>query len=82
MKYAPVTLPLHDPSQWPVRMTRCEVAHVLRISVRWLEVRITKGQFPRWDSDWMWDRDTVARYAQGGIRHFDAALARQRRRSA
>lgn len=75
----PITLPLHDPSQWPLRMKRDEVAHVLRRSRAWLEQRIARGEFPRWDGDWMWDRDTVAWYAKGGIKKFDEAAARTAR---
>lgn len=75
----PITLSLQDPSQWPLRMTRDEVAYVLRRSRRWVEHRVRSGQIPGCDSDFMWDRDTVARYAKGGIKQLDALKDREAR---
>lgn len=74
-----LALPLHDPSQWPMRMTRDEVAHVCRRSRRWLEIRIARGEFPPPDGDRMWARATVRRYVEGGIQQFDQAARSARR---
>jgi hypothetical protein len=76
------TLPLNDASQWPLRMTRRETAHVLRISVRHLARRISSGLFPQPDggSRGTWARDVVERYVKGGIREFDKRAERDARR--
>lgn len=70
------SLPLNDPSQWPLRMTRDEVLHVIRRKGAWLRLRMKQGRFPRPDSDFMWSREDIRKYAQGGIRQFDAMAAR------
>lgn len=58
------TLPLHDSSQWPIRMRRAEVAHVLRISERELRRRVAEYRFPASDDGRTWERGVVERYAK------------------
>ncbi len=72
------TLPLHDPTQWPLRMTRADVAHVLRCDRSTLYLRIKRHLFPPPDLDRMWPRATVQRYAEGNIQEF----GRQAKRTA
>lgn len=74
-----INLPLHDPSQWPLRMTRAEVLHVLRRGSTWLWERQKTGGFPPADGDGMWSRDVIANFAKGGIKTYDAAVRRRAR---
>jgi hypothetical protein len=71
-----MTLDLAQPTSWPLRMTRPEVAHVLRISDRELRRRVFEGRFPKADDGRTWDRDTVERYARGGVKAFERAQRR------
>lgn len=71
--------PLHDATQWPLRMTRAEVAHVCRRSVRWVEIRMKRGTFPRPDGDGMWARAVVQRYVEGGIKAYERVPDKTRR---
>jgi hypothetical protein len=71
-----MTLDLSTPSSWPVRMTRSEIATVLRISQRELRRRVLEGRFPKADDGRSWDRDVVERYAKGGIKAFEKAQRR------
>jgi predicted DNA-binding transcriptional regulator AlpA len=64
-------LPLNDPSQWPVLMTKAEVAHVRRRSIRTIDRMVEAGTFPEPTSDGMWPREEIVKYCQGGIRKFD-----------
>lgn len=73
-------IPLHDPSQWPLRMTREEVAQVIRRSSRTLRARINSGRFPPPDGDGTWARATVEAYANGGVRTFERDYAKRHRR--
>lgn len=73
-------IPLHDPSQWPVRMTRVEVAAVHQRSVSWLRRQIATHRYPRPDSDGRWARDVVQRYAEGGIQVFDRFVAKEQKK--
>jgi hypothetical protein len=66
-----MTVPLHDPSLWPVRMKVAEIAVVLRISRRSLYDRIAQGRFPKSDDGRSWSRDVVKRYAEGGIKDYE-----------
>lgn len=77
-----VPLPLHDPAQWPLRMTREQVAAVHQRSVSWLRARVAAHRFPRPDSDGRWCRDVVRRYAEGGIKEFDRAAEKRERAAA
>ena len=74
-------LPLHDPALWPLRMTRLEVAHVLRRHPRTLFELGRQGRFPPPDSDHMWARATVQRYAEGHIREFDKLVAKGKKKA-
>lgn len=76
-----MSLPLHDPSLWPVRMTRSEVAQVLRISARTLRDRMRAARFPSPDDGISWDRDVVIRYVRGGVKAFEERAERKAQRS-
>lgn len=76
-----MTVALHDSSLWPLRMTRAEVSAVLRISQRELRRRMFEGRFPKPDDGRTWDRDTVERYARGGVKAFERAAEQQQRRA-
>jgi hypothetical protein len=76
-----VSLPLHDPSQWPVRMTVHEVAHVCRVSVRTVQRRVEAEAMPGPDRDGFFVRDEIARFLQGGVREFDKRRDRALRRA-
>jgi hypothetical protein len=65
------TLSLSDPSQWPLYMTRAEVAHVLRRSPRTIERRIARRRMPQPTGDGMFLRDEIEKYIRGGVRAFD-----------
>lgn len=73
-----VTIPLHDPSLWPMRMTRQDTATVLRISERELRRRIAQHRFPVPDDGRTWSREMVERYAKGTIREFERQYERTR----
>lgn len=82
---AAVTLPLHDATQWPLRMTRDEVAHVTRRSTRTLHTMLKAGAFPMPGSDRMWARAQVVAYLEGDIdryRHSQRIRAGQRKAAA
>jgi hypothetical protein len=68
---APLSLDIADPATWPVRMTRREIATVLRISERGLRRRIIGARFPAADDGRTWARDMVIRYCTGGITRFE-----------
>ena len=72
---------LHDPSQWPLRMTRAQVAAVHQRSVSWLRQRIAQRRYPRPDSDGRWSREVVQRYAEGGIQAFDRWAAKEQKKA-
>jgi hypothetical protein len=55
-----------DSSGWPLRMTRAEVAHVQRITVRTLFNRIRAGKFPGPGDDRMWSKAVVVKYVERG----------------
>jgi hypothetical protein len=69
-------LVLHDASLWPLRMVRREVAAALRISERELRRRIAQHRFPAPDDGRTWSREMVKRYAEGGVKEFERAYAR------
>lgn len=71
---------LNDPTLWPCRMTRAEIASVLRISQRELRRRILEGRFPKSDDGRTWQRDLVKRYCEGGIKQFEQAAEKRDRR--
>lgn len=75
----PRAFSLADPSTWPMRMVRAEVAAVLRISQRELRRRIVAGRFPAADDGRTWERDVVDRYVRGGIKSFERAKDHSRR---
>jgi hypothetical protein len=77
-----MSIPLHDPKLWPVRLTRAEIAAVLRISQRELRRRIAQGRFPQSDDGRTWHRDVVQRYAEGGIKQFERQAEKRERRGA
>jgi hypothetical protein len=60
-------------------MTREEVAHCIRKSLRTLFRLLDEGKFPPASSDGMWARNDVSRYLAGGIDRFDASHRRKRR---
>lgn len=70
-----IELPLHDPSQWPLYMTRQQVAYVMQKSPRTIERKIARGLMPQPTSDGRFIRDEIERYLRGGVRDYD----RQRR---
>lgn len=74
------TLALNDPTTWPLRMRRDEVAAVLRIAPRTLFERIEAGRFPPPDDGRSWARKVVLDYVEGGIRRFEEQAARTARR--
>jgi hypothetical protein len=74
------TLPRHDPSVWPLRMSWKEIAQVWPCSRATFFHRVKVGLFPKPDGDRMWARATVIRYLEGGIQRFDEQLARESRR--
>jgi hypothetical protein len=71
-----MTLDLATPTSWPLRMVRSEICAVLRISDRELRRRVFEGRFPKSDDGRTWDRETVERYAKGGIKAFERAQRR------
>lgn len=75
-----VEIALHDPSQWPLRMTVLEIAAVLRISRRSLYDRIAQGRFPASDDGRSWSRALVQRYVEGQIKEFEKRAERDARR--
>lgn len=74
-----ITLALNDPSQWPLRMTFAEVAHVMRVCHATLFARIKSGRMFRADSDHKFERDAVIRYIRGGIKRFDEECDKRER---
>lgn len=76
------TLPLNDITAWPLRMTRQEVAKVLRVSERELRRRVQVGRFPSADDGRTWSRDVIERYVKGGIKEFERQAERRERRGA
>lgn len=73
-------LPLHDASAWPLRMTRAEVAYVLRISQRELRRRMAQGRFPKPDDGISWARAKVIEFAESRMREFERSAAQRQRR--
>lgn len=74
------SLPLNDPSQWPLRMTRREVAQVCRISERELRRRIKQGRFPKTDDGVTWSRGSVETFVAGKVRDFERTFEQEQRR--
>lgn len=74
-------LSLTDYSQWPIRMTRTEVAHVCRCSRTTFYERVRTHRFPQPDGDGMWARATVVAYLTGGIQKFDDRHEREQRKT-
>lgn len=66
-----VALPLNDPSQWPLRMTKAETAHVLRWSVKTLERKVRAGVVPLPDADRFFIRAEIEHFLKGNVRQFD-----------
>jgi predicted DNA-binding transcriptional regulator AlpA len=66
-----IDLPLNDPDQWPLLLTKAEVAHVTRRSIRTIDRMVAAGTFPEPTSDCKWVRQEVADYCMGGVRKFD-----------
>jgi hypothetical protein len=75
-----MTIALHDSNLWPLRLTRSEVARIIRISDRELRRRIFEGRFPKPDDGKTWDRDVVIRYVKGGIRQLEREAERRQMR--
>jgi hypothetical protein len=66
-----MNLPLHDATQWPLRMTKAEVAHVCRGSVRTIERRVADGVMPGPDGDGFFLRVEIVNFLNGNVRKFD-----------
>jgi len=71
-----VRLSLSDADTWPLRMTREEIAYVLRMSKRSLEQRLTDGRFPPADDLHTWSRDFVKEYATKRMKEFERMAKR------
>ena len=71
-----MSIALHDPKLWPLRMTRVEVATVCRVSVCTLNRRIREGRFIRPDGDGTWPRMKVRTYVLGGVEEVEKRYAR------
>jgi len=75
----PTDLPLHDACQWPLRMTKAEVAHVTRWSLRMLRDKVCKEQFPQ-PTGGFFVRAEIVAFIQGGSRKFDRQHERRESR--
>jgi predicted DNA-binding transcriptional regulator AlpA len=64
-------LPLNDPSQWPLLMTKTEVAWVRRRSIRTIDRMVEAGTFPEPTSMGWWPRTEIEEYLKGGVRKWD-----------
>jgi hypothetical protein len=73
-----IGLPLNDVTQWPLLMTRAEVATVIRVSPRTLRRLVAEGRFPP-PIRGTWARDVVDRYVHGQRREFERQAARRLR---
>lgn len=72
--------PIHDPSQWPLRLSIAQFAHVWGVSRDTVERRIKAGTCIAPDSDRKFSRESVTWFLSRGISQMDEQREREARR--